>query len=187
MNREKKMELRSKLFRHLDGITIAPTVSALHAGGITNFIQDHPQFTFQELHEKFDTNSGYLNVALRLLSSQGWLIRNILLDGEEIEFELTNKGREALLLTPIYNSFCDFIPILVKMDRYLFDPNAGFIKEDLQNLIEEYRSFNQTHPNPNSVGWEIARHLEGILIGPILVALGMSEYFSESLENNKYA
>ena len=184
MNRKNKMELRSTLFRHLDGIAIAPTVSALQERGITNFIQDNPHFTFQGIHEKFETNSGYLNVALRILASQGWLIRNILQDGEEIEFELTDKGREAFSLAPIYTSFCKFIPVLIELDRYLFDPNARSVQENLQNLIEQYRYFNQSHSDPNSVGWEIARHLEGIITGPILVALGMSEYFSECLEND---
>ena len=176
------MELRSTLFRHLDGIAIAPTVSSLQEGGITNFIQDNPHFTFLEIHDKFETNSGYLNVALRLLASQGWLTQNILQDGEEIEFELTDKGREAFSMTPIYTSFCEFIPVLIELDRYLFDPNAGSVQENLQNLMEDYRSFNQTYPNSNLVGWEIARHLEGILAGPILVALGMSEFFVEILE-----
>ena len=131
------MELRSTLFRHLDGIAIAPTVSALQERGITNFIQDNPHFTFQGIHEKFETNSGYLNVALRLLASQGWLTRNILQDGEEIEFELTDKGREAFSLAPIYTSFCEFIPILIELDRYLFDPNARSVQENLQNLLED--------------------------------------------------
>ena len=133
MNQEKKMELRSTLFRHLDGIAIMPTVSALQEGGISNFIQHHSHFTFQEIHKKFEVNSGYLNVALRLLTSQGWLTQNILQDGEEIEFKLTDKGREAFSLAPIYTSFCEFIPVLIEMDRYLFDTNAGSIQENLQN------------------------------------------------------
>ena len=41
------------------------------------------------------------------------------------------------------------------------------------------------HTNPNTSGWEIGRHLEGVLLGPILVSLGMSEYFLEYIKNNR--
>ena len=44
MKREEKKVLRGILFRHLDGIAVAPTVSALYDGGITEYILQHPHF-----------------------------------------------------------------------------------------------------------------------------------------------
>ena len=39
LNREEKRELRSDLFRHLDGIAVAPTVFTLHEKGVLEFLQ----------------------------------------------------------------------------------------------------------------------------------------------------
>ena len=121
MNREEKKTFRGILFRHLDGIAVGPTVSALHESGISEYILGHPHFSFQKLSSEFETNSGYLNVALRLLASQGWLKRQILLDGEEIDFKLTDKGKNALLQAHHYAHFCQYIPVLVNIDQHLLN------------------------------------------------------------------
>ena len=81
MDREKKKYLRGILFRHLDGITLCSVISTLHNKKITQFILDHPTFTIKEILIEFECNAGYMNVALRLLCSQGWLEQNIIDDG----------------------------------------------------------------------------------------------------------
>ena len=47
------------------------------------------------------------------------------------------------------------------------------------------KAFNIKYNSANTSEWEIGRHLEGIFIGPILVALGMSDYFLENIEKNR--
>lgn len=182
MNREKKKILRALLFRHLDGIAVCPTVSALQLGGINEFMIKHTHFTFQELLNKFKTNGGYLNVALRLLASQGWLQREIIKDGEEINFKLTNKGGIILHQAEYYVEFCQHLPILINIDQHLFNSNIPKIKTDFVNLIKKLSDINIEYNDKNKPGWEMAKHLEGLLIGPILVALGRSEFFTSYLE-----
>ena len=185
MDRERKKYLRGILFRHLDGIALCSTISTLHNKGVTQHILDNPSFNIQQLLNKFECNVGYLNVSLRLMASQGWLERNIIHDGENIEFQLTEKGQKCLSLAHHYDTFCQFIPILIHLDRYLFDPNAKSIQDDFQNLFDNLEALNTKHKSPNTPGWEICRQLEGVLIGPILVSLGMSEYFLENIEDNR--
>ena len=136
MDRERKKYLRGILFRHLDGIALSSTISALHKKNIIQYITDHPAFTIQQLLNEFECNAGYFNVSLRLLASQGWLERNIIHDGENIEFQLTEKGQECFSLAHHYDSFCQFIPILINLDRYLFDSNTKSIQDELQNIFE---------------------------------------------------
>ena len=81
MDKEKKKFLRSILFRHLDGIALCGPISALNKNGVTRFIQSDPSFSIQDILNNFECNSGYLNVTLRLLASQGWLTYNIIADG----------------------------------------------------------------------------------------------------------
>ena len=135
MNREEKKALRNILFRHLDGIAVCPTVSALHEGGISEYILKHPHFSFQKLSKEFEINAGYLNVALRLLASQGWMQRKILTDGEEIDFKLTDKGKVALSLSHHYAHFCQYIPVLVNIDQHLFNKELQ-AEKDFSKIIE---------------------------------------------------
>ena len=92
MNREQKQNLRAILFHHLDGIAICAPISSLYKKMIIEYILDNESFTIQELLDKFESNAGYLNIALRLLSSQGWLIQNIIQDGLEIKQLLQREG-----------------------------------------------------------------------------------------------
>ena len=185
MDREKKKYLRGILFRHLDGISLCSTISALHSKDVTEHILENPSFTIQQLLSKFECNAGYFNVSLRLLASQGWLERNIINDGKNIEFQLTEKGNQCLSLAHHYKPFCQFITTLINFDRYLFDPNTKSIQNDFQNLLDSLQSLNTQYNSQNTPGWEICRHLEGMLVGPILVSLGMSEFFLESIEDNR--
>ena len=185
MNRERKKHLRGILFRHLDGIALCSAISALHKNKITKYITNHPSFTIQQLLNAFECNAGYLNVSLRLLASQGWLEQDIIDDGSNIQYKLTEKGEQCFPLANYYDDFSKFIPILINIDRYLFDPNAIEAQDDFQNLIYKLETFNTKYKNPETAGWEIGRHLEGILIGPILVSLGMSDYFLENIEDNR--
>ena len=123
MDKVKKKNLRGILFRHLDGISLCSTVSALHKKGVTKYILEHPSFTIQDILSDFDSNTGYLNVALRLLASQGWLEREIIQDSKNINFQLTQKGKTSLPLAYHYDTFYHFFPILINMDKYLFNPS----------------------------------------------------------------
>jgi len=184
MNREDKKGLRSILFRHLDGIAVAPTVLALYKGGISEYILHHPHFNFKELLRNFETNAGYLNVALRLLASQGWLQRRILKDGDNIDFKITDRGKNALTLAHHYDLFCQYIPTLIQMDQHLFNSDVQTKKDDFLKLIEKLSELNNKYIDIKYSGWEMTRHLEGLLVDPILVSLGMSEFFTEILKKD---
>ena len=142
MNHEEKKALRGILFRHLDGIAIAPTVSALHKGGICSYLLQNPHVNFQKLSSKFETNAGYLNVALRLLASQGWLQRKILKDGEDIDLNLTDKGKSALKMSHHYDIFCHYIPTLIKFDQHLFDSEVEAKEEEFTDLILKLKNLS---------------------------------------------
>ncbi len=70
-------EFRSNLFRHLDGIVTAPTAYALHEKGVLEYLLEKKGASLQDLTTRFRANEGYLNVALRILCSQGWLFRRL--------------------------------------------------------------------------------------------------------------
>ena len=183
MDKERKKQLRGILFQHLDGITLCSTIATFFNKGITEFILENKTFSIQEILSKYECNAGYMNVSLRLLASQGWLKREIIQDGEDVEFQLTDKGNIGLSHAPYYDTFNKFIPFLINIDKYLFDPNAKDIQDEFQNLQICLDTLNSNVPAPGSTEWDVSKHLEGLLVGPILVAFGMSDFFLESLEN----
>lgn len=68
-----KKDLRSVIFRHLDGIVTLPVLVTLKNADILQLISNNEKVTLNELANQFNANEGYLNVALRVLASQGFL------------------------------------------------------------------------------------------------------------------
>ena len=116
MDKERKKQLRGILFQHLDGITLCSTIATFFNKGITEFILQNKTFSIQDILSKYECNAGYMNVSLRLLASQGWLKREIIQDGEDVEFQLTDKGNIGLSHAPYYDTFNKFIPFLINID-----------------------------------------------------------------------
>ena len=162
MDREEKKRLRGILFRHLDGIAVGPTISALHEAGISEYILQNPHFSFQQLSGEFETNGGYLNVALRLLASQGWLQREILKDGEQIDYKLTHKGKKILSLAHHYDAFLNYIQVLINIDNYLFDSNVKTKEKDLAKLIKILTNLQSEHKDISTPKWEIFNSDNGL-------------------------
>ena len=95
ISKQEQADLRSTLFRHLDGIVTAPTAYALFTAGVTDYLLENKEATLDELCEKFTANSGYLNVALRICASQGWLIQTVDNNTDEVSYKLTQNGEVA--------------------------------------------------------------------------------------------
>ena len=66
--------------------------------------------------------NGPLNGLMSLLKDE---------DGSNIKFKLTEKGKQCCSLSYMYDPFSKFIPILMEMDKYIFDPNSTSIQNDL--------------------------------------------------------
>ena len=119
--------------------------STLHKNKIRQYITDNPTFTIQELLNTFECNPGYLNVSMRLLASQGWLVQNIIDDGINIQYKLTKKGDQCFSLAHHYDAFSKFIPILINIDRYLFALNAQSVQNDFDELVKTLELFNSKY------------------------------------------
>ena len=77
LGRSQQSALRSRLFRHLDGFPIAPTMVALKTRGVLDLFSKGGTVSLDDITSQCQGNEGYLQVALRLLCSQGWLVQDI--------------------------------------------------------------------------------------------------------------
>ena len=180
-----KSELRGILFRHLDGIVVVPTASSLHKKGILDCILQQQKVSLQELTTKFNANEGYLNVALRVLASQGWLVQHIDNKNDEIFFATNDKSEIAFSLIPLYEDVFN----LMQFSEH-FHPRKFEVEpfEMLNELFSKYESnFGITFSDDEktrSIQEQVLYHIEGVLVGPTIVMLGMTgmfhKYFMET-------
>lgn len=183
LTKEEKQIFREELFRHLDGITVAPVAYSLLKKGITDYIVTKKSVSVLEIIEEFGGNAGYINVALRMLSSQGWLIYEV--RQNTIKVSLNEYTKIAFDYFYLYEGVVDLLEYSGKFHPRKFELEP-FNK--LENLITQYKnSFNLSFSEDdttNRIQHQILKHIEGILVGPTIVHLGMGgmfhKYFMEA-------
>ena len=184
ISKAQQAQLRGRLFRHLDGLVTAPTAYLLSEKGILNRINEEGTASLTKIRSEFQANEGYLNVGLRLLCSQGWLQQSLDNKKDTIDFSITEKGRVALQFIPMYRHAVE----LLKISEY-YHPRK-FEREPFLKLEEVFLKFKSAYESKNGEGLieevrqQILAHIEGIILGPTIVHLGMSgmfhKYFMET-------
>ena len=117
-----KKELRSSIFRHLDGIVTAPVIHSLQKKEIIDFILNSKKITLKEISEKIESNEGYLNVALRIIASQGF-----------IDYQLNNSNDEVILEAN------QNTPFLLKYAS-LYEKVNLYLKESTNSVFQKFES-----------------------------------------------
>ncbi|MBO3461241.1 hypothetical protein G7B40_013580 [Aetokthonos hydrillicola Thurmond2011] len=172
-------KVMEKIFRHLDGIAVAPTIQVLTKKGIINFIQAEKQFTVEDILYKFGGNPGYLKVGIRLLENQGWL-ESQQFQGN-IEYVLSEKGFIALELAEFYEELAKYIPAIIRIVSSIIYKINRISKEDIssfKSLVEKSKNqWNLPFDIEPEIHNQIIHHLDGMLVGPIIVSLAMRNIF----------
>ncbi|WP_313806955.1 class I SAM-dependent methyltransferase [Flavobacterium sp.] len=180
-----KTKLRESIFRHLDGITIAPVAICLQDKGVLDFLLSEKQTTLKEVIAKFKANEGYMNVALRLFASQGFLDYQV--DNKTSQVTITTNANTEYVfsLFPLYQ---DVVHLLNTTDVFTSNTITADSIEKLQPLFKKYANQydlkiakDEEH---NALQQQILMHIEGYLVAPLIVSLGMSgmfhKYFMET-------
>lgn len=179
-----KHNLRSTIFKHLDGLVTAPVAYALHQKGVLDYILERHHVTLAELTETFRANEGYLNVGLRVMCSQGFLEYHRDAANDVISFRVTHKSQVAFSHAHWYKDVVELLKFSQQFHPRLFD-EAPFAKLDL--IFEKYKTGHFSlaeDEQTRAVQQQILKHIEGHLVGPTLVRLGMNgmfhKYFMET-------
>src|SRR5690554_2184868 len=170
--------LRNNIFRHLDGLATAPIMTALNNKGILDYILLKKEVSLQDLTDKFNANEGYLNVALRVLSSQGFLNYHIDNAKDYISFSITEKTQYAFAMTYLYDDVVEFLQLSGGRFPREFEDRPF---EKLNVLFEKYKNnygvlFSE-NPLENEVQHQMLKHVEGYLVAPTIVRLGMTRMY----------
>ena len=109
LNKQERVEIRKRIFLHLDGWALIPSIYALHKLNILPHFLEKNKWSLNDLNKITKTNEGYLNVALRILASQGYLLRKIDNVSDKIHLEITTTGIQAIELVTHYKTFYNLI------------------------------------------------------------------------------
>ena len=173
-----KNNLRSSIFRHLDGLATAPVAVALQKKGVLEYLLSNKKATLSELTANFHANEGYLNVGLRVLCSQGFLDYHINTETDSIHYTTNTKSEIAFSLFYLYEDVVDLLHFSTQFHPRLFE-EAPFNKLNL--IFEKYKNnygiVFSDDALVNEIQHQILKHVEGYLVGPTLVRLGMNGMF----------
>lgn len=178
-------QLRSSIFRHLDGLAVAPVAMALKNKKVLDFILNKKQIQLSELVSVFKANEGYLNVGLRILASQGFLDYEVDNSSQQITITVNEKSEIAFSLFSLYADVVELLQYSTQFHKRLFE-DAPF--EKLNLIFEKYKKNydlkTTEDPLTDEIQNQILKHIEGNLIGPTIVRLAMNgmfhKYFMET-------
>lgn len=189
LNRQENSELRSILFRHLDGFPVASTLSALHKNKVTDLFNQASTIPLDQIVQCTQGNEGYLQVAMRLMCSQGWMVQAVNSRTDTVKYTTTNRTKIAFAMAEVYSQINDYLGVAAQMDAYLFSDLEVAPELELLNMIGRNRQrwglIATGNPDIDVVQKQILIHFEGILVGPILTALGMRNLLDNFSEENR--
>jgi SAM-dependent methyltransferase len=180
---DEKAAIRAIVFTHLRGIVLAPVARALCDRGVFDLFRDSAWVDLDQISQRTRANHGYLRVGLRLLVSSGWLKwRN----GESgaASYALTPEGSIALGVAPeFYREVVSFIPMAIFLEDFLFGKSQGSFLPSLQVLIDKaiagWGIAIPVDPVAVNMHAQLRLQLDGMLIGPAMVALARNGIFDK--------
>lgn len=182
---EEKRQYRTLLFRHLDGIAMSPVAYCLYDKKVLSFILEKETLTLDALCRQFNANEGYLNVAVRLMASQGWLEYSLDNTNNLITLQTNDKSAYAFSQAMLYKDVVEFINAADEFHPRSFTiDDFTALNRIFKKLINQGYQGVGTNILEKEIDAQIATHIEGILVGPITVMLGMDgmfhKYFMEA-------
>ncbi len=187
LSKEEKTIQRGILFRHLDGIVTVPTAFVLWQQGVTEYLLKNKKSTLHDLCAYFNANEGYLNVGLRVLASQGWIHQTIDNQRNNVQFEITTKSPVAFSYFQYYEEANN---VLQSLEHFTIKNSKVETLIKIEKLYTNYQLLRKKLDDKKDIEKEILAqvltHIEGIILGPIAVMLGMSGLFHKYFMETKF-
>ena len=188
ISKSKQAELRGRLFRHLDGLVTAPSAFELFDKGVLQFLNDQGESHLSSLNKRFKANEGYLNVALRILCSQGWLSYTMDNAKDSITYAITEKGKIALNYIPFYREAVELLRLSEHYHPRKFEKEPFLKMEQLfRSFSKEFDSTVADNETAEEIRQQVLAHIEGIILGPTIVHLGMSGMFHKYFMETRFS
>ena len=187
LSKQEKSEFRGKLFRHLDGIVTCPAAFELHKKGITEYLLKQKTVGITELSEMFKANEGYLNVALRTFASQGWLTYLVDNTLNTVKVSTNEVSEIAFNHFNMYTEAAELLKFSEQFSSRKFEVKPFLKLESLfKNFTQNFGIEISKDEKVKAIQEQILSHIEGIIVGPTLVLLGMKGMFHKYFMQTKF-
>ena len=185
LNKAQKSTYRGEIFRHLDGIATAPVAYALHQKGVNQYLLQKGTVSLSEVVEEFNANEGYINAALRILCSQGWMEQEIDNAIDQVRYHINAHSKVAFAHFHLYEDVVHLMKISENYHHRKFSPEAFAVMERICNRYRDYYGVElSANAEERMIQEQVLKHIEGALIGPTIVHMGMGgmfhKYFMEA-------
>ena len=179
--------VRAVIFGHLAGMVAAPALKALADRKVFELFRSNEPLRLDEIASRTGGNRGYLRVALRLLASCGWLVQRLSEDRTSPSYSLTTEGALAAKLLPLLGGEAiSFIPKSMFLEDSLFGKSDDLVLPTLQALVRGVKECWGIGPNEDPIAAkvcaQIRRYLDGLVMGPVMVALARDGVFAQLLD-----
>lgn len=175
LSKECKSQLRARLFMQLEGIPLIPTIAQLAQKGVLNSLAANEGISLVEESSRIQANDGYLNVALRLLCSQGYALQEVDPTGEDRRYFATKLGIRNFQNTEAFNNLEKWINLATEFKDLVKEPMTSQIVEVTNSAMGhlcDHRERSKLEPKENT---RTLTHIEGVLAGPVLVYMAMND------------
>ncbi|MGW9686476.1 class I SAM-dependent methyltransferase [Flagellimonas sp. 2504JD1-5] len=185
ISKQRQSELRNRLFRHLDGIVVGPAAFTLKENKATDYLLSNSSVDVDDMASILGANSGYLNVALRSLCSQGWLEQHIDNNQNRITYKTNDLSEEAFKHFHMYQEPIELLQMSENFHPRKFEMKPFLkLEKTFESYINRFGVSLSGDTATRHIQDQILTHIEGMMIGPTLVRLGMSgmfhKYFMET-------
>ncbi|MBZ5644602.1 MAG: class I SAM-dependent methyltransferase [Acidobacteriia bacterium] len=173
---DEKAAVRARIFHHLAGMVLVPTVKALWDRKVFDeFRVSLEPVSLDRIVDQTHGNRGYLRVALRLLASCGWLEEHREKETRNFSYALTAKGRIGANLAPLYAEAVSFLPKAIFLEDFLFGSSGETLLPSLHTMVarseDRWNIPAEEDSQKREVHREVQHHLDGMTVGPAMVAL----------------
>ncbi|WP_452226144.1 class I SAM-dependent methyltransferase [Lacinutrix cladophorae] len=180
LTKKDKEQLRGTIFKHLDGIATATTAYSLYKKGVLDFLLEQKKTTTEEITTSFKANEGYLNIALRILASQGWLQQHVDNVSNKVTYQINGNSKAAFHLASHYEDAVKLLSYSVTFPENHISADTFIV---LEQIFKNYQN-NFGLQAKTEIEQQVLKHIEGCIVAPIIVMLGVNglfhKYFMEA-------
>jgi hypothetical protein len=169
---------RKRLFLHQDGFILAMLLGSLREHGVMDLIADGRAHAVGDIARKTPATPAHLHVALRCLAQQGWLSREGTPGTDALAYRLTDLGRAAAPVFPLYDDLGRFLRRHMPLDKSLLNGSGSAPRREFAAWVDRaLDDWSLPDLGADDLREQVRHHLNGNLALGIMLGLWNLDYF----------
>ncbi len=169
---------RRRLFLHQDGFILAMLLGSLREHRVMDLFADGREHTVDDIARRTPATPAHLHVALRCLAQQGWLAREGMPGTDALSYRLTDMGRAAAPVFPLYDDLGRFLRRYMPLDKSLLNGSGLAPRREFAQWVDRaVDDWSLPDLGADDLREQVRHHLNGNLALGIMLGLWNLNYF----------